>query len=123
MSDWREQLIKNHPFMRHGYPSVGKGWRNVVETLVSNLSEVVEKNDLKSFAVVQIKEKFGELRVYYQGANNHIDEISSIVHEAERQSGITCEACGKPGKIVEINRWLKCACEEHGIKWPDDDWE
>lgn len=56
----------------------------------------------------QVKEKFGTLRFYMTHSS---DEMEAIIDEAERKSAITCEACGKPGKVVG-GGWLYCRCRE-----------
>lgn len=44
----------------------------------------------------QIREKFGTLRFYLTSGTNG---MYAIVDKAERQSSVTCEICGKPGKL------------------------
>lgn len=67
------------------------------------------------FNIVQIKEKFGTLRFYYDGGDKVIDRIVSM---GERFSESTCEYCGKPGKLRQ-GGWLKTLCDEHaeGLKY------
>jgi len=60
------------------------------------------------FAVDQVKEKFGVLRFYCPGT----DRIWAYVTLAERLSAVTCETCGKQGKLRGSN-WLYTACDEH----------
>ena len=38
------------------------------------------------------------------------DKIRSFIREAERLSGITCEACGKPGKLGQRGGWYSTLC-------------
>ena len=59
---------------------------------------------------VQIKEKFGSLRVY---ANN-LDEYSSgVIRMAENMSAMICEDCGNPGNKyggTPNNGWIRVRC-------------
>ena len=99
----------------HGYSlddalgSVGPGWEAIIRELWAHKSDKI--------VVVQVKEKFGGLRVYY---NETIDELKPIsefeiaLDAAEDTAERTCETCGAPGEIVENSRgWLKCGCPLH----------
>jgi hypothetical protein len=70
---------------------------------------------LETTKVVQIKEKFGGLRIYYDGRSDYIDGLISM---AECYSYKTCEACGKPGAKTNHGGWMATLCEEHKILPP-----
>jgi hypothetical protein len=57
---------------------------------------------------MQVKEKYGTLRVYYSGIWSDIDE--EIIEQTEKLSETTCEICGNPGKIEVYRGWYKCYC-------------
>lgn len=57
---------------------------------------------------VQIKEKFGELRVYMSYYN---EEIEKFINEAEELSRKTCERCGAPGE-QKGGGWIVTLCDE-----------
>ncbi len=59
--------------------------------------------------IIQIKEKFGFLRIYYTGSDSY---IQGVVDMAEEFSKFTCEQCGKPGTSSHKG-WIKILCEEH----------
>jgi hypothetical protein len=54
----------------------------------------------------QVKEKYGTLRFYMTSGT---DEMYAITDKAERQSSVTCEFCGKPGKL-RGRGWLYTRC-------------
>lgn len=58
------------------------------------------------FAVQQVKEKFGTLRFYC----NWNDQIRKYINLAERLSAVTCEQCGKYGRLTGKS-WVKTECE------------
>jgi hypothetical protein len=58
---------------------------------------------------VQIKEKFGTLRFYYNGGD---DVIDGMVRMAESMSAVTCEECGNPGTRT-AGGWIRTLCETH----------
>jgi len=45
------------------------------------------------------------------------EAMSKAIEEAEDTSGITCEVCGKLGKVMSRGGspygWLKCVCPDH----------
>lgn len=86
-----------------------KGWNSIVAPLV----EFVESN---GGTVVQIKEKFGALRFYYEEPENADrevwDEFERMLFEAEKKSEVTCEYTGEPGTIRRVNGWFKCVSDE-----------
>lgn len=56
--------------------------------------------------VSQIKEKFGSLRFYYSGGDDH---IAGMVSLAESLSGVICEGCGAPGSKTRSG-WIRVLC-------------
>jgi hypothetical protein len=67
---------------------------------------------------VQVKEKFGTLRVHVTEDESLSEEtrtfVDAAVREAERASSITCEECGSPGSMVRGAWWqtLCMICEQ-----------
>lgn len=84
-----------------------------VETQVENsiknkkLRHVPEK--CHQVIVVQVKEKYGTLRFYYDGGD---DYVRGVVAMAESISAHTCEVCGNPG-TSNHNGWITVRCDEH----------
>lgn len=55
---------------------------------------------------IQVKEKFGALRFYYDGGDAFIDGVISML---EACSCVTCEECARPG-VLEGPGWLRTLC-------------
>lgn len=92
---------------------VGKGWRLIVDKAVAELQS-------SGAIILQVKEKFGGLRIYYGSiTNNNQAKLETIVRAAEAEAAKTCEGCGKPGTGKVINGWVKTVCPEHenGFKY------
>ena len=103
---WIDQAMKRYPkLFKNCYCGfdTGIGWENLL------IEAFEELNKLDTINIVQIKEKFGTLRLYVGGSN--YDQVDKIVDEAERKSAITCEYCGKPGKLRQTS-WLKTLCDD-----------
>lgn len=65
--------------------------------------------------IEQIKEKFGGLRFYYQGGDDH---IAGMVTMAEVWAGRTCEKCGNAG-IRRGGGWIRTLCDTHEEEYQD----
>ena len=98
----------------------GDGWFNILDQLMNNIQHHIDwKQEQKEkfgrgegcpqVTLDQVKEKFGTLRFYYTGGDATID---GMVRMAEAMTGVTCEACGKPG-TTEGPGWIRTLCEEH----------
>ena len=121
------------------YIGVGHGWHHIIDVLFEMLSRDVERaryqlkyaleNPLNMYAskplselesnletalkelptIVQIKEKFGGLRVYTNGTTEiHYAYIDFATTMASR----TCEVCGVPGESRNTG-WVKTLCNKH----------
>ena len=107
-------------YLRRVYPKIfpetatdvycGDGWFPIVTMLCRNIQSYLDwKPEVQQVVVAQMKEKFGELRFYYDGGD---DYIRGLVAMAEAVSEITCEECGRPG-VLRQGGWLKVLCDEH----------
>ncbi len=84
----------------------GDGWTDLLVRLVTRLEALILPGDPLP-TPAQIKEKFGSLRFYLDGAT---DEMEAAIGDAERESARTCERCGAPGEIVSRRCWLRARC-------------
>jgi hypothetical protein len=89
---------------------VDDGWMPILEELFEKIDKVTKENNL-DITIVQVKEKFGSLRVYWHGSDTENDDISNLIWEAEKQSACTCEKCGKPG-TMQTDGWMCVRCED-----------
>lgn len=80
---------------------VGPGWSGILDHLYDKLP--------KKLYVMQVKEKYGSLRFYIGSGSNR---TFALIDKAEKESEITCEVCGKEGKIFSIRGWYMCRCPE-----------
>jgi hypothetical protein len=108
--DIEERLRKRFPELLHSlHLDCGDGWAwliyRALEWIERELKELGE--DYDSFHCSQIKEKFGELRIYMYGIT---DKISEICETAQEISKIICEECGRPGKI-RPDKWVVTRCD------------
>lgn len=66
-------------------------------------------DEIPQVVAVQVKEKFGALRFYYDGGDEYIAGLAAM---AESMSEVTCEECGSRGKI-RTGGWVRTLCDKH----------
>lgn len=93
---------------------VGEGWHFLVKHIYAEATKYDPE-----IRIVQVKEKFGKLRVYWDSPERKeakhpgLLAFCDIVWKAEADSGKVCEMCGKPGRVTDSRGWLMCRCPEH----------
>ena len=85
------------------------GWYDILDKLLTDIGEVVKKDAIEEFSIVQIKEKFGGLRVYCHASN---EEIENLIREAEREVSQVCCICGTIENLEE-GGWGYIKCKVH----------
>ncbi len=133
------KLIRKHPRLSrprlHGW-EIGVGWIGLVDRYFDVVDHVVPEH--VGFKVVQIKEKFGGLRLYCQPVlpqmkTKQADDDVIVSHQprklerwelelqmaktlAEQRSYFVCERCGQPGRLRVRDGYYFTACDEHATK-------
>ena len=91
--------------------AVFDGWFALLDRLSAKLAKD------PAIRVVQVKEKYGRLKVYWEGDENAPpdprldDEIEAAIRKAADESERTCEVCGEPGTHEERHRWWSVRCK------------
>ncbi len=60
--------------------------------------------------LVQVKEKFGALRIYVNGGNEDLFRYLWLIEDI---SSRFCEVCGRRGKTRTDLSWHRTLCDEH----------
>ncbi len=118
-----QQLIQSYP---HLFPdscaeviSVGDGWYHLIDVFCAKLMKYLydmSGEALPEVYIVQVKEKFGVLRIYTEGYWDY--NTTQLAIDAERESADICERCSEAGTLYERRKWLKTLCEEHaGVEY------
>jgi hypothetical protein len=124
---WQAQLVARHPRLfditidgrpHPGYPAVGDGWRELVETAVERIAVAVSEAPRLLVKIVQIKEKFATIRIYWRAGptlpQSVRDALQTAIDLAEARSACTCETCGAPGRLFNDAGYYQTACDAHG---------
>ncbi len=126
--DWKPSIDSHCPV----------GWDPILGQALSELHELGERRSV-GISIVQIKEKFAELRVYFRvagepdqvqfdivGSDGRVvsarsprasadsvrAEAMAIVNRASEESRSACQVCGQPGS-VRPGGWLRVFCDAH----------
>jgi hypothetical protein len=94
---------------------VGQGWFEVLWDLCVAIEGIARSRAAagkRLIRIVQVKEKYGTLRVYVEGG---CQEVYDLIDAAETRSESVCEACGKPGNLMEIRGWWQTVCPSHEL--------
>ena len=86
------------------------GWLPLIQSVLQVSQNRAQREGLTDFKFLQIKEKFGCLRMYHTGGS---DYIAGVVDTAEYQSCKICEVCGAPGEFRVNHGWYQTLCDEH----------
>lgn len=115
-----QKIVKDFPWTKEIYSECGDGWFQILYDCVNEINEFCKVNDIDTneLVIVQIKEKFGELRIYMEyGIYNLITEIEDIIAKYVDKSQEVCEVCGKTGRLRVFNRYYKAVCDEYANKF------
>ena len=99
-------------FERCQWIECGYGWLDPIDRLaieIEKLSEINMKLDRRfsGHRAVQIKQKFGGLRVYMERSDEKVDNLIKV---AEDVCAETCETCGGAGKLRN-GGWITVKCD------------
>ena len=96
----------------------GDGWFGLIEELVVELKALEEIfPEIRDLKILQIKEKFGELRFYYEIGTDTLEEerrlglrscVENLIKRATRLTSITCAICGDPGSDTGPYGAVRC---------------
>ena len=67
------------------------------------------REPIPQVVAVQVKEKFGGLRFYYDGGDDYVRGLVSL---AESWAACTCEECGQIG-TMRTGGWIRTLCDQH----------
>ncbi len=114
---WQEELKAKYPDMLSQLICFehDEGWRGILEELFDSIQRfeaVANIEDYEPVRFVQIKEKWGTLRIYYDGGYSEM--VQKYVRCAEAASGWTCEVCGLSNpniiKPCRSGGWIRTRC-------------
>ena len=105
VSEWhRLRVLREGLIQDRSYDPEGKhAW-------LEHSARTQDKPPFRHLEVVQVKEKFGGLRFYYQGTATL--GFIAVVEAVEWLSSMTCESCGRAAQQEKAGAWISTRCEE-----------
>lgn len=92
----------------------GDGWYELIKEMCAEIAAVYANLGVEiGFVPVQVKEKFGALRVYGASTPEMQDELEAILDKYEEKSKTVCELCGESGIWRRDLSWKRTLCETH----------
>ena len=88
------------------------GWREAFgEQFCEDLDNVIKKHGLENeFSIDEIKEKYGQLRVYFHPVN---EDLYNVIRTYEAISETVCMFCGEIKDIRFVNwGWMHPSCDK-----------
>lgn len=134
-------LSRRYPYLFGATPlgiSIAPGWLAIVARLCARIDAVLDPAEKSRVRIVQIKEKLGGLRVYWDSrptppgtdesdtavpgrgeraasvaARSLYDRLAPPVRAAEKASYAACLFCGAPGRLRHDRPWILTLCDRH----------
>ncbi len=107
--NWHWQRIKVYAFTM--YDDVPIGWKRAFgKIMLEDYREVLIRNDyLDKFQWIQVKEKYGTLRLYSNAAPEEVFELEC---KYDYISGYVCICCGRINVPTLTGGWVEPLCED-----------
>lgn len=111
-----QKIVDNDgPELYTMFEYVYRGWAKIFIQMSKDILAVIKNSNdtLNNFEFLQIKEKFGALRIYwsYNGKHDAYKRIDGIIDAAEAISEKTCHWCGKPATCWTTG-WILPFCDD-----------
>lgn len=87
---------------KHILETCGAGWLTLVDVLYDNRPDGV--------VITEVFQKWGGLKVSYDGESEHFEELADNVYKISEH---LCEVCGNSGGYTIIDGWETTLCEAH----------
>ena len=114
--EWKRDLDTRNPISQRGI-ECEDGWYDILDRMSKEIQSFCDETKTELW-YAQIKEKFAELRVYYDFKDLHNvseenkERLSKIIRKYVEESNVTCEDCGSKDKDVEKRKggWVRTLC-------------
>jgi len=108
-----QKLTEIFPWVDSTQFDCGDGWQWIIVAMLKEIDDYYFKaRRICKIDIIQCKEKFGYIDMYYYVDDKSRDAISKIVAKYEQLSKSTCEICGAEGRAINMSGWISVRCEE-----------
>ena len=120
-----KKLVKKYPFLkmndnykRTWLDEVPYGWQQFALTFFEKIEKILNDHDAKDYLrIIEVKEKWGKLRIYYSFVNNSkheqnkwIEDIDRLFTSLENESWKICIDCGRQANY-QTNDYVIPVCD------------
>ena len=107
--DWHRNKVKDYSYTMYDFVPIG--WKRAFgKIMLEEYREVLIRNHyLNDFQWIEVKEKYGTLRLYSNGAPLEVLKLES---KYDYISGFFCLSCGRINSPVLTDGWVEPLCED-----------
>ena len=107
---WTDKVSEDYNYDYNEWEAIPLGWQIAFGwKLLNELNNLLIKHNIvDKFRITQIKEKFGELRLYCTSNKEILELISKYTYESQT----TCIICGDKADYISRG-WICPYCEQH----------
>lgn len=87
------------------------GWEKLCLSLNNDIRQLIEDGTVENFYLVQLKEKYGEMRLYFD-ADKGYEELNRLIDDYSHVSFHTCARCGAFPATKCSTGWILPLCEK-----------
>lgn len=106
---WSDEVAEDYDYTYTWLDDMPYGWREVYGLLICEDIVRCMGDMVKDYRFCDIKEKWGSLRIYDNGATG---ELHDQFHKYEYLTENTCITCGKIGVPMTNTGWMMPLCED-----------
>lgn len=124
---WSGEVIEDYDYSWTELDAMSRGWRIAFgDLLCEDIQAELEKFDwVNKFIILELKSKYGGLRLYYNGVPKGC-KVSDIIDDYSHLSEYICEICGELD-VPSTDGWIMPVCKEciikMSIKDPEEYWD
>ncbi|WP_170724464.1 hypothetical protein [Ruegeria lacuscaerulensis] len=85
------------------------GWAGLVTDLFQKIKEHCDKQEIEYPVVSQIKQKFGQLRIYF-GTVVKDERIDSLIQATIERANHSCEKCSNAAQVQLVEGFVATLC-------------
>jgi hypothetical protein len=106
--DWHRNKVKDYSYTMYDFVPIG--WKRAFgKIMLEEYREVLIRNHyLNDFQWMEVKEKYGTLRLYSNGAPREVLKLES---KYDYISGFFCISCGRMNAPMLTGGWIEPLCE------------
>ena len=95
------------------WSDLNSGWIPLLDKFLEKVSNL---EGMEEFRIRQVKQKMGQLVVYYAVQPEHYRLIvQPFLDEAKNEASCTCEICGESGTLRTNLPYLQVLCSDHAV--------